>query len=443
MLFGLESNEITLKMLDKNLEKLGLLSALGYIFFSIVPYATAGKYIAAALVLIAFLLGCYRKGIDFKPRFVFEYATYAVVISASISALLNPGDTDASSAILKHALPFLLSWLIIKSQRLNAQQTILLVVSTVCVAYAYRVVMATYAGAANGFEYSAYVRPTPRFLDFFAADSIFYIPFLMGALFYLPLNKKFKAFLAVILSLGLLLVTLSGVRTSLVLTGATICWFALFRWWRYWRYMLVAGLIVLTSLTGTVWYLSDKPLVIASENSLTARYISLLHPKTYQTGNDWSLWERKAIAKGVWELSETAPVFGHGLGWQKLPEVAARKGYLDKWRASPEPIDKTLRDYFELGRGRVNPHNFYLTLFFEVGVVGLLAYASLLIALTTYLLKQILGKNDQFTKGIVVTGTAYILVTLVAGLAGGAWLPAALIALTGVASLMSSRRFDT
>lgn len=430
-------------MLDKKLEKLGVLSALGYIFFSIVPYATAGKYISAALVLIAFLLGCYRKSIDFKPRYFFECATYAVVISAGVSALLNPGDTDASSAVLKHALPFLLSWLIIKSQRLNAQQTILLVVSTVCVAYAYRVVMAAYAGAANGFEYSAYVRPTPRFLEFFAADSIFYIPFLMGALLYFPLNKKFKGFLAVILSLGLLLVALSGIRTSLVLTGATIGWFVLFRWWRYWRYMLAAGLIVLTSLSGTAWYLSDKPFVVATENSLAARYISLLHPKTYQTGNDWSLWERKAIAKGVWELSETAPVFGHGLGWQKLPEVAARKGYLDKWGASPEPIDKTLRDYFELGRGRVNPHNFYLALFFEVGAVGLLAYVSFLVALLAYLMQQIMGKSDQLTKGIVATGSAYIFVTLIAGLTGGAWLPTALLALIGVTSLMSSRRLDT
>lgn len=433
---------MSLDMLDKNLEKLGLLSALGYIFFSIVPYATAGKYIAAALVLMFFLLGCYQKTIDFKPRFAFEYATYAVVISAGISALVNPEDTDASSAVFKHALPFLLSWLIIRSQSRNAQHTILLVVSTVCMAYAYRVVMATYAGAANGFEYSAYVRPTPRFLEFFSADSIFYTPFLMGALLYLPLNKRFKAFLALILILGLLLVVLSGVRTSLVLTSATIGWFALFSCWRYWRYMLAAGLMVLALLASTAWYLSDNPLVVASENSLTARYISLLHPKTYQAGNDWSLWERKAIAKGVWELSETAPAFGHGLGWQKLPEVAARKGYLDKWRASPEPIDKTLRDYFELGRGRVNPHNFYLGLFFEVGVVGLLAYASLLIALLVYLSQQILVKRDQFTKGIVASGSAYILVTLVAGLAGGPWLPAALLALICVASLMSNRRLE-
>lgn len=426
-------------MLDKNLERLGLLSVLGYIFFSIVPYATAGKYIAAALVLVFFLLTCYHKIIDFKPRFVFEYATYAVVISAGISALLNLGDTDASSAVLKHALPFLLSWLILKSQGLKAQQTILLVVSTVCIAYAYRVVMATYAGAANGFEYSAYVRPTPRFLEFFAADSIFYIPFLMGALFYLPLNKKFKAFLAVILILGLLLVALSGIRTSLVLTGATIGWFAVLRWWRYWRYMLAASLMVLTLLSATAWYLADKPLVAATQDSLAARYISLLHPKTYQTGNDWSLWERKAIAKGVRELSETAPIFGHGLGWQKLPDVAMRKGYLDKWRASSEPIDKTLYDYFALGRGRVNPHNFYLSLFFEVGVVGLLVNVLLLISLFLYLSRWILLKSDQLTKGIVATGTAYIMVTLVAGLAGGSWLPSALLALIGVASLMSSR----
>lgn len=429
-------------MLDKYLVRLGLFSALSYIFFSIVPYATAGKYIAAAFVLMAFLLGCVRNIVDLKPKFAFEYAIYAVVICAGISALLNPGDADAVSAVLKHALPFLLSWLIIKSQSVNAQRVILFVVSTVCIAYAYRVVLATYAGAANGFQYSAYVRPTPRYLEFFAADSIFYIPFLMGAVLYLPLNKKFRAFLTVILALGLLLVALSGIRTSLVLAAATIGWFILFRWSRYWRYMMTASFLMLALLAGTAWHLSDKPLVTASENSLATRYISLLHPKTYQTGNDWSLWERKAIAKGVWELSETAPTFGHGLGWQKLPEVAARKGFLDTWKASSEPIDKTLSDYFELGRGRVNPHNFYLSLFFEVGAVGFMAYVSLLVSLLVYLLQQVLAKSDQITKGIVATGVAYIFVTVIAGLAGGSWLPTALLALIGVASLMTSRNLD-
>jgi O-antigen ligase len=420
-----------------------LLPTLGYILFSIMPYATAGKYIAAGLVLISFLLGCLMKGIDFKPKFVFEYALYAVLIGAGVSAALNPEDSEATAVILKHGVPFLLSWLIIKSQKVEQQKVIAWLLLTVCLAYSYRVIMAGYAGVANGFQFSAYVRPIPKFLDFFAADSIFYIPFMLGAILYLSLNKITKFLLSLVLVLGLVLVALSGVRTSLVLTLVTIAWFVVFRYWRYWRYLLTIFVVVSSVLVGIAFYLANKPWVDATENSLLTRYISLLHPKTYEAKADWSLWERKAIAKGVWELSERAPIFGHGLGWKKLPDVAAREGYMDKWKASQAPIDKTLYDYFLLGRGQVNPHNFYLMLFFEVGAVGLVAYCILLLALFVFYVRLLATKPDRFIQGVVATSLAYLLVTFIAGFAGGSWLPTALLALLGAASLLFPTAIDT
>lgn len=411
-----------LNMLDKNLQRLGLLSTLGYIFFSVVPYAIAGKHICTGLMLVAFVALLIRKQIRNIPLDWLSLSLYLVIGLALSSAMLSPYAIDSLNQFRKDGLPFLLGFLLLINVReFDRTHVAIFTVLSLVLGYVAKEVLALWAGATNGFRFSIYEIPEsvmPKYLDFFSADTPYYLPFLLGPLCFWPMKPWQRLSLFLLAAMAIAIVIVSGVRTAFVLVVFTIFFLIVYRFWCSKIRMLNVLILFFAALYLLTGY---------TANPSIARYESIASTQTYQFGRDGSVSERYAILKGVWEVSKDRLLLGYGPGWKKLPTIAEANGHMMRWRDSEAPIDKVTLNYFSYGEGRVNPHNLYMATLFQEGLLGLIAYMSIVLAAGMGSIKMLNKIVDPFQKGIGIACALYLMVYLGGSIAGGTWLPATML----------------
>lgn len=410
---------------ENPLYNVGVLSVMGYVFFSIIPYATAGRYICYVLFGLSFLLTLLRGKIKWPANSWFCISLYSLVGVILVSALLSSDPADSLNLVKKDTLPFLIAFLILADRSWNAgarKHIVSLGIGVILAAFTFRTIMALWVDIETGFRFSFYKESSdlPRYLDFYAADSLYYAPIFFATILFAPISKKIKYMLSAVFALSLFEIAVSGVRTSFALVSLSILLLLVARFWHYRKYI---ALVIALSVFGAF---VAKDYVT---NPTLARYYTLVNPQTYRFGQDFSVSERTAIASGVLQIVEQHPLLGYGPGWKKLPVVAERLGFLAQWKASDRPIDQMKYNYFSLGEGRVNPHNFYLSLVFELGVFGVLAYISLLLAVLFKALSRLRYQTQPLAKTVALASVCYVVVYLIAGLAGGPWLPSVLLVL--------------
>lgn len=306
-----------MESLDKNLQRVGFLSVLGYVFFSVVPYAIAGKHICTGLMLVVFIALLLRKQIRNVPLDWLSLSLYLVLVLGLISAVLSPYAADSLNQLRKDGLPFLLGFLLLANVReFDRAQAAVYTMLSVMLGYAVKEVLALWAGVTNGFQFSIYEIPDgtmPKYLDFFSADTPYYLPFLLGPLCFWPMKLWQRLSLLLLTALAVVIVVISGVRTSFVFVTATVLLVLVYRFWDYKKTLFVAFAALM--LCG---YLLKGYIT----NPSTARYATIASTQTYQFGKDGSVSERYAIVKGVWEVSKDRLLLGYGPGWKKLPIIA-------------------------------------------------------------------------------------------------------------------------
>lgn len=420
-----------MQKLNRMFNQLGLFSTWGYIFFSIVPHAAAGKYISSGFMLIAFLTLIIRKQLRMPEFNWLSVSIFLVIGLALLSALLTPYAADSLNQFRKEGLPFLLGFLLLNNAPSHDRdRTIIYTMLSLMLGYLVKEVLALWAGVTNNFHFSIYETGVlPKYLDFFSADTPYYLPFLLGPLCFWPMKLWQRLSLLTFTLLAVVVVVVSGVRTSFVFVYFTVIACCVYRFWT--NKKIASGIIAVITLG---IYL----LMATIQNPSVARYASIASTETYQFGNDGSVSERYAIVKGVWEVSRDRLLLGYGLGWKKLPTVAQTNAHMDRWRNSEEPIDKVALNYFSYGEGRVNPHNFYAGLIFEGGLLGLVAYVSLMLATTFGLMKLFFSRGDSILNGVFFAGALYMMVYFGGSIAGGSWLPVTM--LVTVACLALYRR---
>ncbi len=428
---------------DKPLGSPAILAVLGYILFSVIPHATAPRYICVGFMVVVALYQLYKKQLD---RPTLDSVTITLLLLGSIvlvSALASTYRADALSMVRKETLPFLLGYLLLTCQRvsnLERKQIGRYVLVALVAGFVIKLSLAIWAGVNNGWVFSIYETPDitlPRYLDFFAADIIYYLPFLLMPLFFWQMQAIYRWLLGVVILLTLAFAFVSGVRTTFIFVCAIIAFISLCRFWRYKWYLF--GLVILG--ISAAYFAKDN-----ITNPTLARYYTIVSADTYKFGSDGSVSERKAIAKGVWEVVQDSFWLGYGPGWKKLPTVAANNGHIARWKSGSEPWHQWAVSYFSYGEGRVNPHNFYLMLLFEVGVLGLCAYLAFMLVVVFKALRNGLKANaSPEAFGLSIGVLAYVGVYLGAGVAGGPWLPITLLVAASAVSLYfvpSSRAAD-
>src|SRR3989338_1004377 len=244
------------------------------------------------------------------------------------------------------------------------------------------------------------------FLSGYALNAGFYIPFTLGYLFSMKDRIVFRGIFWIMLFAEFALVWLyySSRTTLIAILISTVVIIAMSK-----RYKMLAIIIVFFLAIGGVTYFKKPELI--------DRYKTLLSFKTY-TGNV-GLSGRGYIWKGVVEIIKDRPIIGYGYGWKKLALVARDGGYLERWK------DKWAGtyDYFsKTGYGSTNPHNLFLQILFEVGILGLVAFVLFCVTFFVNVIKIIKSGAEYELNCFVKYGVTGVLVAYaIVNMANGLW----------------------
>lgn len=404
-------------LFDKIILRVANISAWGYIFFSAVPYSVAGKNITTGLMGIVTLLLVWRNKLSISSFDWLFNSLLVVILLAFLSAILGPYSAESLIQLRKDGLPFLLVFLVLTNRfQPDRCKTAKLTVVALILGFVVKESMAIWAGITNDFQFSIYeTRDSnlPRWLDFFAADTPYYLPFLLGPLYFWQIHLWQRIILLLLTLAAITIVVFSGVRTAFIFVIATVLFLTIYRFWNRKKLLFTIFILIISCIFILMQNISSYSM---------ARYLTITSGKTYMFGGDGSVSERYAIAKGVLEVSRERLLLGYGSGWKKLPRVAESEGHMDRWRTSKDPVDGVTYNYFTYGEGRVNPHNLYIALLFENGLVGLIAYLSLILAAGIGVFKILRKSQNSLETGIGASGLLYIMISSAGGLTGGVWL---------------------
>lgn len=161
--------------------------------------------------------------------------------------------------------------------------------------------------------------------------------------------------------------------------------------------------------------------VMLAKQDLVGRYTSPFKMETYE--NDFAFLERRGIWWVTGHLIAQQPLLGYGPGWRKLSSIARQNGYVEMLAGSKERYLVYGHNYFKrCGYGCANPHNLFLQVSFEVGLLGMFAYLAFLAALvySAFRLWQSKVRDNALLASLTVALVAgYMAVSFADGLWAG------------------------
>lgn len=258
-------------------------------------------------------------------------------------------------------------------------------------------------------------RTEGHFIKGFALDAGFYIPILLGLLL---LGGKLR-WLA-LCGLPMILVVMLLVQSRTPIFAAFIAATIMLASLRQWK-TLALGFISVLLVAGYV---------VVTQPEIGKRLASTLNIQTYRTAFDVAnfsqpqdgLTARTAIWMGLLEI--TAPRWwqGYGFGWKKLGKTAVDSGYVAKWQARQgDTLAQEQAWYFALPSDKVNPHSLYLQIYFESGLLGVLAYLFAVGALLWMAIRTTWCDRAE-VKIVGAIMLSYLVDHLILGFANGLWI---------------------
>ncbi len=250
----------------------------------------------------------------------------------------------------------------------------------------------------------------------YAMDAVFYLSLTSVLLLFGQdwLSRRWRVLLVVMWGVEMLNLVLHQSRTPLLSIVASLLLLLLLN--GSWRKSLLLLLGCVISAAG----------LFAAKPELWQRYASTFRSATYQ--QDGALLERQGIWIATGYLIRQQPVLGYGPGWRKLALLARDEQLLQHLQAGTHPRNRYGYAYFTeraYQYGKANPHNLYLQVALETGLLGLLVYLSFLLALLWLAFRQVWRQTVRHpvASSLLVIIPAFLLV----GFANGMWANAVLL----------------
>ena len=178
---------------------------------------------------------------------------------------------------------------------------------------------------------------------------------------------------------------------------------------RQWKLLIAASFCVAVCVA----------LLAASTTSTIERYRSLLRSDTYTSNTGLSL--RPALWQGTLDVIAQRPVLGYGYGWKKLAWAINDRGFAERWSAEKENSINLFLTDGKASYGRVNPHNYFLQVVFEIGIPGLilvLAFWSMLVWGGVGLLRH---STPEDMRGFTIAGVGFLAAYWASNFTNGLW----------------------
>ena len=254
------------------------------------------------------------------------------------------------------------------------------------------------------------LRKNNLFYDGYGGLAGVYVPLLVAFIYF----KKHKNTKLTILYWAMLVISVSllflyGSRAPLLAAGlSSALLLILFKKWR-----ILLGLISLSIIS---------VLIIQNMNmGYLSRYSSLASRETYTTNQGLS--QRISVWQGTIDVIKDRPFLGYGYGWKKLATVINENNFAEYWADRPD-----IRNYYlsekggeiKASYGRVNPHNYFIQIAFEIGIVGLLLVMAFWFSII-WLLVKIFKHDKKDTGSFVIAYSGLLFAYMLSNIANGYW----------------------
>ncbi|MBS1141136.1 MAG: O-antigen polymerase [Proteobacteria bacterium] len=273
-------------------------------------------------------------------------------------------------------------------------------------------VLSSFEVASHLLEHSLSEGQIPRshksFWGGYATMASFCLPLIIAFAVSTATSMWQRLLLGALVILGVVLTGLYGSRSPLLVVAISVI--VLFGLLRAWKALAAVFLVI---ALGAGW--------VASQSNLgyLEKYRSLAQTDTYVTNQGLSL--RLDVWSGVIELIEARPMLGYGYGWKKLAWAINDGGYAERWKANDPGKTAYFLGEGELASyGKVNPHNYFLQVAFEIGLPGLLLVLAFWLAVFWQGLKDMVrGPVESQRLRVVILTT--LLAYLLCNVANGFW----------------------
>ena len=260
----------------------------------------------------------------------------------------------------------------------------------------------------------------------YASTGSLMIPLLLGWLLLAPKRRATSISGWTLVCLAAFLIFLYGSRAPFLIVCGAI--FLLLFLLKKWQGLLVASLI---ALAFTI-FVQMAPL------GPFDKYRTLVDSETYVTNSGLS--QRLSVWEGCWQIIADRPFTGYGYGWKKLAWAINDKGIAERWLTDQPDIADYYLTNGKASYGKVNPHNYFLQVIFEIGAVGLfLAVAFWIAAIRDG--TRLLGKAPSATRDLSACLVATLMAYALANVMNGQWVGGlANLSLTFAGGLLSLSR---
>lgn len=255
-------------------------------------------------------------------------------------------------------------------------------------------------------------RSEGRYIKGFALDAGFYIPILLGLFLFGGRERWLGG-----IGLPVILVAMLLVQSRTPILAAAVAVLAMLLCLRSWRVLAVS---VVTGLFVVSYFVMSQP-------AIAVRLASVFDVQTYRKAFDITNYKkpddglsaRTAIWIGVLEITEPRRWQGYGFGWKKLGRTAVEQGYVAKWQGHQgDALAEERAWYFALPSDKVNPHNLYLQLYFESGLLGVAAYL-LAVGIVLCVAARYSWCSQRENSIVAAVVMAYLIDHLILGFANG------------------------
>ena len=351
-----------------------------------------------------------RLAIDWHSPILRVLAALLTVLA--VTATLGSDPLDSLGELRKHFLPGILLLLLIP-QVFQGERLMRLVLSVIALSFMLRAGL-TLIELAEYFPDLDSGRSAGNFIKGFSLDAGFYVPALMGLLL---LGGRWRWLAPLGLLAVLIVMLLVQSRTPVV--AASLSLVVMLFVLRKWRILLFSAAAVLCA----GGYLT------ISQPEIGDRFASTFNPETYVLALDTTHYQptegfaaRMPIWFGVLEITASRSLTGYGFGWKKLGRTAVDDGYVARWKAREnDAFAQEQAWYFSLPTSKVNPHNLYLQIYFESGLLGLAAYLLMLLVLFWQAFRLSWRAYGE-RRIIAAVALAYLVSHVTLGLANGLWI---------------------
>ncbi|MEO1766418.1 O-antigen ligase family protein [Thiobacter aerophilum] len=393
-------------------EHLARLSVFFYLAALPFPHNAAWKNVAAFFMLLVtgWLVGTKRLKVDWHSPLVLGLLVLLTLVGASSLAGIAP--LEGFNELRKHLLPAILLFLLTAfAFREGGWREWLFIYAGSL--FLLRIALAVAELTWYGDLYAA--RTSGNFVKGVALDAGFYLPVYFG-LFLSAGQLRWWAGAATAAAFAIIILTQGRAPLLAGLLAIAAMLIAL----RRWRLLL---LLLGVGLFTTIVLGLARP-------DLRERFLPAFSPHTYIDALDTRAFGRESdglsgripIWLGVIEIARERPLLGYGFGWKKLGRIAVEDGFVERWEQNKQSLLAEAQvNYFSLPTDKVNPHNLYLQIFFEAGLVGLVVYCAVLGLFVRVAWQQTRqGADVGGATAAIVLG--FLVDHLVLGLANGLWI---------------------